>query len=75
MVAVRAELALNDDCTAVTVTLHDVLLEDLLDVLTAVGQPEVAQEWVAGVHAQIPLKQAGLGETRKTIRVKVKRPV
>lgn len=64
------EAELNDDCSAVTFTFHEIPLGALAGTLTAIGDPDAVKQWVDGVNAQIPLKRAGLGETRKTVRVK-----
>jgi hypothetical protein len=75
--SVRTEVVLNDECSAVTLMFHDIAVADLADVMTAIGSPELVQEYVDGVNAQIPIrrelvkqgKSAELGETRKVFRV------
>lgn len=66
---VNAEAVLTDDCSAVTITLHEVLIGNLADTLTTLGHPDMIRQWVEGVNAQIPIKRAGLGETRRILSV------
>lgn len=66
-VKISVEAELNDECTAVTLTFHAIPLDDLADVLQAIGSPGVVQQYVDSVAAQIPIRRAGGPETRKTI--------
>lgn len=66
---ISTEAELNDDCSAVTITFHEVPLDELANMLTTLGHPEMVRQFVDGVNAQIPLKQAGLGETRKIFSI------
>lgn len=66
---VKAEVVLNDDCTAVTITLRDIPLEILARTLETLGNPSMVEQFVAGVHDRIPLTKAGEPETRKVLKI------
>jgi hypothetical protein len=66
---IEQEVVLNDDCTAVTITLHDIPIAWVAETLASLGHPSIITQMVDAIDAQIPIKQAGGGPTRRVLKV------
>lgn len=66
---IRLEGALDPEKNTISITMHDIPIEFLNEILTNISEPEWRQNVVDGVNGAVAARELGIVSTKRTFSV------